>query len=142
MIKSICVDTLTALQTNELMAEKGKATRDKWRDYGADIYHFMTQLQELGFFIVLVLGNPGTGKSTGMRTLPHQTNIWYNTDYKDPVWRGGRKEYGTKNNPIEPYHVVPKSYDEIIQHIKTGMEKGAIDPNPIAFVTGHLETYK
>lgn len=75
-------------------------------------------------------------------TLPSKTNIWYNTDNKNPVWVGGTKEYGKKRDPISPYHVIPKSYKEIIDHIKKGMESGMFDPNPIAFVTGHLETYK
>ena len=56
----------------------------------------MSDLQKLGFELIMVLGEPGTGKSTGMRTLEHDTNIWYNTDNKNPVWIGGKEEYGKK----------------------------------------------
>ena len=141
-IKTICVDTLTAIQTNDYMAEKGKANHDKWRDFGQDIYNFVVALQDLGFTCVLVLGTPGTGKSFSMKQLPTQTNIWYNADKKNPTWKGGKEEYGTKQNPIAPYHVIPKSYSQIINHVKTAMSKNLIADNPIAFITGHTETYK
>jgi hypothetical protein len=68
-IKSICVDTLTAIQTDEYMRESKKAGHDAWMDFGNSIYTFMSDLQDLGFEIVLRLGEPGTGKSSGMRTL-------------------------------------------------------------------------
>lgn len=62
MIKSICVDTLTAIQEKEYMKEEGSTSRDKWRDYGKGVYSFMLALQELGFTTALILGNPGTGE--------------------------------------------------------------------------------
>lgn len=102
----------------------------------------MSELQNLGFEIVLILGEPGTGKSSGMRTLPHNTNIWYNADNKNPVWEGGREEYGKKTNPRTPYHLIPKSYKEIITDIKEGIKAGVFENERIAFVTGHTETYK
>lgn len=102
----------------------------------------MNELQKLGFELILILGNPGTGKSTGMRTLEHDSNIWYNADNKNPVWKGGREEYGTKNEPRSPYHIIPKSYAEIIKHIRGGQEKGMFCKNPVAFITAHVETYK
>jgi hypothetical protein len=71
----------------------------------------------LGFELILVLGEPGTGKSSGMRTLHHNSNIWYNTDNKNPTWQGGR-EYGRKVAPRAPFHIIPSTYSEIIQHFK------------------------
>ena len=126
-IRSICVDTLTGIQTEEYMRDKKKAGHDKWKDYGQDIYTFIGDLQKRGFELVLILGEPGTGKSSGMRTLAPDTNIWYNADNKNPVWIGGKAEYGTKNDPRPRYHVVPTSYKEIITHIDAGLENDGFE---------------
>lgn len=141
-IKTICVDTLTGIQTEEYMRNKKKPGHDKWFDMGQDIYSFMAELQKLGFELILILGEPGTGKSTGMRTLEKDTNIWYNADNKNPVWIGGKEEYGKKNNPRIPYHVIPTSYSDILDHIKGGIEKGMFEEDRYAFITGHIENYK
>lgn len=142
MIRSICVDTLTALQQNAYMEDKRKPGHDQWKDYGGEIYTFMNNIQRRGFEIILILGEPGTGKSSGMRTLPTKTNIWYNTDDKNPVWEGGRTEYGRKNAPITPYHVIPVSYAEIIAHVDHGLANNMFEADRYAFITGHTETYK
>jgi len=141
-IRSICVDTLTAIQSDEFMADKKKPGHDQWKDYGQSIYTFMSDLQNLGFEIVLILGEPGTGKSSGMRTLPPNSNVWYNADNKNPVWEGGKEEYGKKVTPRVPYHVIPKTYADIINHVKAGLEKGMFAEERYAFITGHTETYK
>jgi hypothetical protein len=141
-IRSICVDTLTQIQENEYMTDSKKPGHDKWKDYAIGIHRFAIDLQDLGFEIILVLGPPGTGKSTGLRTLPSKTNIWFNCDNKNPVWTGGKLEYGKKNNPIGPYHVIPKTYSDIINHIKLGLEKGMFEEERFAILTGHLENYK
>lgn len=89
----------------------------------------------------MILGEPGTGKSSGMRTLPTGTNIWYNADEKNPVWEGGKAEYGKKSAPTR-FHVLPKSYKQIIDHIKLVESKGGFEKDKYAFVLGHLEQYK
>lgn len=142
-IKSICVDTLTGIMNEEYMASQKKPSFDQWRDWGTDVWELITYLQEKGFEIVLILGEPGTGKSTGMRNLEPGTNIWYNADNKNPVWLGGKKEYGTKQNPTKPFHVIPKTYTQIRNHIEVGFQKKMfIDNNPVAFLTGHIEDNK
>lgn len=141
-IRTICVDTLTQIQENAFMLDKKKPGHDKWKDYSQDIYAFIIELQALGFELILIMGPPGVGKSTGMRNLPHDTNIWYNADNKNPVWEGGRLEYGKKNTPRAPYHVVPNSYEEILNHIKGGIKAGMFEEERFAFITGHTETYK
>lgn len=141
-IRTICVDTLTAIQVNDLMREKRKATLDKWRDYGQDIFTFMDDLQKLGFELIMILGEPGTGKSSGMASLPAGTNIWFNADNKNPVWEGGKEIYGKKNNPKMPYHMVPESYADIIAHIKEGLANNMFEEERYAIITGHTETYK
>lgn len=141
-VRSICVDTLTGIQTEEYMRDKKKAGHDKWKDYGQDIYTFIGDLQRRGFELVLILGEPGTGKSSGMRTLKPDTNIWYNADNKNPVWIGGKAEYGTKNNPRDRYHVIPTSYKEITTHIDIGLQNNGFEEERYAFITGHIETFK
>jgi len=142
LIKSICVDTLTGIQTEEYMRDKKKPGHDKWKDYGQDIYTFIGDLQKLGFELALILGEPGTGKSSGMRTLEHDTNIWYNADNKNPVWEGGKAEYGSKINPRKPYHIIPESYSDIISHVRGGIDNGMFETERYAFITGHIENYK
>lgn len=90
----------------------------------------------------MVLGEPGTGKSTGMRTLPSKTNIWFNADNKNPVWVGGKEEYGKKANPKMPFHIIPKSYEDITNIIKDGISKGMFEEERFAILTGHTEDYK
>tara|TARA_R110000803_G_scaffold52425_1_gene107948 strand:+ start:7505 stop:8176 length:672 start_codon:yes stop_codon:yes gene_type:complete len=141
-ISTICIDTLTQIQENQFMLDKKKPGHDKWKDYSQDIYKFIIDLQNLGFEIALIVGPPGVGKSTGMRNLPSKTNIWCNADNKNPVWEGGRAEYGKKSNPIAPYHFIPKSYKEIITHIQEGLDNGMFEEDRYAILTGHTETYK
>jgi len=136
------VDTLTGIQNEMYMASVGKPSHDKWLDWGQGIWRLNTELQDLGFETVLVLGDPGTGKSTGMRTLGANTNIWYNADRKNPVWKGGRQEYGTKDAPRAPYHVVPRTYADIISHVRAGVDKGMFAPRRFAILTSHVEEYK
>lgn len=142
LISSICVDTLTGIQSNIYMHSLKKAGHDDWMDFGKNIYIFNSELQALGFELVMILGEPGTGKSSGMMTLEHNTNIWYNADDKNPVWTGGTEEYGKKSSPRSPYHVVPKTYQEILDHIKGGISKGMFAKEKVAFMTGHTEIYK
>lgn len=141
-IKSICVDTLTGIQTEQYMTDRKKASHDKWKDYGQGIWTFISALQNRGFEIVLILGDPGVGKSSGMRTLESGTNVWYNADNKNPVWQGGKQEYGKKHAPKNPFHVIPRSYQEITEHIDLGLEKGMFSEERVAFLTAHTETYK
>lgn len=141
-ISTICVDTLTGLLDEMYMTSEGKPTHDDWKDWSQTIWGFNSALQELGFETILIIGHPGTGKSSGMRTLPSQTNIWYNADNKNPTWIGGKKEYGKKVNPKSPYHVIPKSYGDILNHLQGGIEKGMFEEDRYAILTAHAETYK
>ncbi len=141
-VRTICVDTLTGIQNEMYMTSIKKPNHDKWADYGQAIWQLNSDLQNLGFETILVLGDPGTGKSTGMRTLPSKTNIWFNADNKNPVWTGGKEEYGKKNNPKMPYHVIPKTYSDIINHVTEGLEKGMFEEERFAILTGHTEEYK
>lgn len=142
LVKSICIDTLTTFQTNAYMVDKKKPGHDKWKDYGQDVYSFVLALQDRGFELILIIGEPGTGKSSGMRTLEHDTNIWYNADNKNPVWIGGIEEYGRKRTPRNPYHKIPTSYKDVLDHIDLGVANGLFEENRYAFITGHIENYK
>lgn len=140
-VRSIVIDTVTAIQQNQYMEDQRKPGHDQWLDYGQAIYAFILDIQRLGFEIILILGEPGTGKSSGMRTLPSHTNIWYNTDNKNPVWEGGKTEYGRKNSPTQ-YHKIPTSYKAIIENILIARDLGAFEEEKFAFILGHTETYK
>ena len=142
LVKSICMDTLTAIQSNEFMSDKRKPGHDQWKDYGQSIYDFISAIQARGFEIILILGEPGTGKSSGMRTLEPDTNIWYNADNKNPVWEGGREEYGKKTSPRRPFHIIPTDYKDVLEHVDLGLSRGMFAQDRYAFITGHTETYK
>lgn len=58
-IRSIVIDTLTGIQNEEYMSKSGKPGFDQWTDFGKDIWKLITFLQESGFEIILVLGEPG-----------------------------------------------------------------------------------
>lgn len=141
-IRTICIDTLTGIQNEVYMLDQKKPNHDKWTDYGKSIWQLISDLQDLGFECIMVLGEPGTGKSTGMRTLPSKTNIWFNADNKNPVWAGGKEEYGKKVNPKMPFHIIPKSYEDITRIIKDGLSKGMFEEERFAILTGHTEDYK
>lgn len=141
-IRTICIDTLTGIQNEVYMTESKKPSHDVWLDYGKDIWQLISFLQERKFNIIMVIGEPGTGKSTGMRTLPKDTNVWINADKKDPVWQGGRNEYGKIFNPRLPYHYVPKTYDDIKKHIQALIDRKVLEDEVFVILTGHVEDYK
>lgn len=141
-IRTICIDTLTGIQNEIYMTNSKKPGHDTWMDYGKDIWQLISFLQEKRFTTIMVLGEPGTGKSTGMRTLPTKSNIWINADKKDPVWEGGRVEYGKIFNPILPYHFIPNSYNDITDHISEIEKRGMLEEERFAILTGHVEDYK
>lgn len=141
-IRTIVVDTLTGIQNEMYMTDSKKPGFDKWMDFGKGIWTLISDLQTRGFEIIMVLGEPGVGKSSGMRTLPHNTNIWFNADNKNPVWVGGKEEYGKKANPRLPYHVIPKTYKEIIDHIDEVQRRGMFEDERYAILTAHTEDYR
>ena len=154
MIKTIVVDTLNAIQNNQYMTMLDKrtmVTRDKWRDFGVDIYAFMVDdLQRLGFEVVLILGYEGSGKSFGIKHLQPGTNMWYNADKKNPTFKEvefddkkyrARDVYGTKTKPSK-YMVIPKTYKEITAHIESIEKAGLLAEERVAFLIGHVEDYK
>lgn len=141
-IRTICIDTLTGIQNEMYMTSIKKPNHDRWKDFGQDIWKLNSELQDLGFETILIIGDPGTGKSSGMRTLPPKTNIWFNADNKNPVWVGGKEEYGKKNNPKVPYHFIPKTYDDILKVVRDGVHNGAFEEDRFAILTGHTEEYK
>lgn len=77
-----------------------------------------------------------------MRTLPKNTNIWFNADNKNPVWENGKQNYGKKNSPILPYHVVPKDYSDIKNHIDKVFKKDLFEKERFAILTAHVEEYR
>tara|TARA_R110000851_G_scaffold78000_5_gene172062 strand:+ start:3332 stop:4045 length:714 start_codon:yes stop_codon:yes gene_type:complete len=152
-IQSIVVDTVNAIQNNQYMSmldKKTMVTRDKWKDFGVDIYMFMDKLKSLGFEVVLVLGYEGSGKSYGIKYLEPETNIWFNADNKNPTFKsieyGGekfkpREVYGTKNKPTR-FMTVPENFSDIIGYIEEVEKGGMLSETPVAFLVGHIEEYR
>lgn len=141
-IRSIVVDTLTALQENQYMRDSSKPGFDEWTDFGKAVFTFIDDLLLKNFDVILILGEPGTGKSSGLRTLPSKSNIWFNNDRKNPTWIGGEEEYGKKFNPTPRFHVIPQSYEDIITVIDKVIAAGMFEDDKYAILTAHTETYK
>lgn len=153
-IQTICVDTPNAIQNNQYMGmldKKTMVTRDKWKDFGVELYAFMVEdLQRLGFEVVLVLGREGTGKSFGIKFLEPGTNIWFNADRKNPTFKNvefnnekinAREVYGTKKNPTK-FMPLPKTYQDITNYIDGIAKAGMLAENPVAFIIAHVEEAK
>lgn len=153
-IQTIVVDTLNAIQNNQYMSmldKKTMVTRDKWKDFGVDIYAFMVEdLQKLGFETVLILGYEGSGKSYGVKYLEPETNVWFNADRKNPTFKdvefGGkatnaREIYGTKNKPTK-FMPIPKTYQDITKYIESIKKANLLAEHPVAFLIAHVDDYK
>ena len=168
-LKSFIVDTSSHLQNKEFIdkfKEKGKPKQDDWNDYGIDISNFFNSIRELGFTLVLVLGNEGRGKSYGMKALIPGSYLWFNADKKPATFRYDPKDaeqaakgvefkkwYGTISNPGPLMKVSTTankmSFDQIIKQItmikacvKTPTLEVCFDENPIAFVLAHSHMEK
>ena len=85
-VRSIVVDTLTGIMDELYMTDSVKPTHDIWKDWAQTTWGFCSALQDMGFELILVVGDPGTGKTLGIRTLPEKTNILYNSDNKNLLW--------------------------------------------------------
>ena len=153
-IKTIVVDTINQIQNNQYMSLLDRGTmvsRDKWKDFGVELYTFLVEgLQSRGFEVVLILGSEGSGKSFGIKYLEPGTNIWYNADRKNPTFLNveygdktypAREVYGRKNAPSK-YMVLPQSYKDILAHLDQVIQSSALDDNRMAFIIGHMEEYK
>lgn len=58
-IRTICIDTLTGIQNEVYMLDQKKPNHDKWTDYGKSIWQLISDLQDLGFECIMILGEPG-----------------------------------------------------------------------------------
>ena len=58
-VRTICVDTLTGIQNELWMTDSKKPGHDKWMDMGKGIWQLISDLQDRGFEIILILGEPG-----------------------------------------------------------------------------------
>lgn len=144
LIKTIVIDTLTAFQKQQMFAkaEKGRIPITDWADYGNDLCLFIERLATVyKFEVIAILGYEGTGKSYGMKFLPSGTNLWFNSDCKNPTWKGGREEYGTITNK-KGYMVLPKDYDDVYKILDATEKAGRFDVQRYAFVTAHIEAFK
>lgn len=143
-IRSICVDTFTAFQKNEILKKWGNGDttkHDDWKDYGVEINIFIRELIKRGFAVVGILGTEGTGKSYGMKFLESQTNIWFNADNKNPTYLGGKDEYGTKIKR-KWFNKLPETYEDVVKSIDGVIAKGMLHELPVAFLIAHTEEYK
>jgi hypothetical protein len=143
MIKSITVDTFTGIMKNEVIESwKGGAIKQtEWKDFGVAITSFLEELKRRGFTIVGVTGYPGSGKTTGMKGLEPETNIWFNADNKPAPYKGAKDLYGTPSNPTK-FQFVPKDYDQILSVIDKIAAAGQLADEPVAFCLAHIEEFR
>ena len=136
-IKTITIDTSTAIQNNLFMEMSKKADYDTWHDFGTGLWNMITFLQNKGFEIILVLGEPGTGKTVAMRNLEPETNLWFNCDRKNPTFPGGFQQYGSKNKPTK-FQIQPETYEELYTILDVLEKKNVFEDRRYAILTGHI----
>lgn len=151
-IKSIVVDTLNTIQDNQYTEDaKSVIQQSTWKDYGIDLNGFINFLVKSGFELVFIIGESGTGKSFGMKTLKPKEFIWFNTDHKNSSWQITKEfyeAYGTRTDPKD-FMRLPTTYKEITSTI-TALAKGVdtkedkikLSNSPVAFLLGHPEEYR
>ena len=141
-IRSVIIDAVTSIQESQYTASKKKPGHDKWFDYGKTILHFINELKRQRFEIILLVGEPGKGKTYSLRTLPTGSAVLYNADKRTPRWKGAKETFGTLSGPKDPFHILPDTYEDIISHIQGGINAGAFEEERFAIITGHTEIYK
>jgi hypothetical protein len=140
----VIVDTINAVQNDLYMSMLDRnemVTRDKWRDFGTDIYMLMDDVKKLkNTEIVLVLGYEGSGKSFGIKGLDPNTTMWLHTDKKGITFKGGRQNYKKEFKNYFDTELI--NYDEVAKYIK-GCHTKRIQTKPfVVFILGHIEDYK
>lgn len=58
-VRSIVVDTLTGIMDELYMTDSVKPTHDIWKDWAQTTWGFCSALQDMGFELILVVGDPG-----------------------------------------------------------------------------------
>lgn len=91
IIDSIIVDTVSVILNKAYIDDsnspQGRPGFAQWHQYGTELTEFLFLLQDLGFNIVIVLGNEGTGKTYGIKYLKPGTYLWFNADMKNPTFK-------------------------------------------------------
>lgn len=143
-INTIAIDTVNSIQDREYSEENSKPNFDKWRNYGVSIYNFYRAFQDFGADVTQVLGYEGSGKSYGLKYFDKGELLWFNTDKKNPTWKGGRQVLGTKNRPSTAYNLMQfRSYEDILITVMLYKKLGLFDTNKqtVVFMLGHIEDY-
>lgn len=126
---------MSMLDKNEMV------TRDKWRDFGVDIYMLMENIKKLdGAEIVLVLGYEGSGKSFGIKGLDPNKTMWLHTDKKGITFKGGRQNY--KKEYKNYFDTELNTYDDVFKYVKGCYNKRDTSVPFVVFLLGHIEDYK
>lgn len=58
-IRSVVIDTLTGIMNEMYMMDSKKPSHDKWADWGKGVWQLISALQDRGFELILILGEPG-----------------------------------------------------------------------------------
>lgn len=143
-LRCMVFDTVTAIQEQEWITVESKhgSQHADWKQYAVGIINCYTQLKKLGYTLVYILGDPGTGKSYGIKYLKEGECIWLNADNKNPTWIGGSEIFGTIRKP-KPYHIIPKTYEDVVTVAEKAIESGAFGDNlPLIYMLGHVANYK
>jgi hypothetical protein len=139
----VVVDTLNSIQTDlymSLLDEKTMVSRDKWKDFGVEVYMLYEKIKSIKGHIIQILGKEGSGKSYGIKYLNPETTLWIHTDRKPITFKGGNKVWKPENRNFTE---VPRTFKEIMERIVMANEKKLNPDQPLyVFILGHIEDYK
>lgn len=157
---AVVVDTLTQVMTDtyvEHEKEVGLSAREDWRNYGIELmylYQFIRGLE--GAVIVQVLGQEGTGKSAGARTLDPNTTMYLNQDKKPLTFDPDGEMYpndapqGKSNSKANYKECIPAKnsagkvevWTPIRNAIQYAYDRKKPDEKFVVFVIGHVDVYE
>lgn len=144
--RSIVIDTVNQLQSDEYMKQSKKPNFDEWMDFGKELYvtvAFCKELDPRDIVPILILGKEGTGKTVGASTLNSEETYYLNTDRKPLSFPGWRQKYkrgtinegGNYRDDVTDYETVRKAISAVYNNRK---EDGPF----FVFILAHVEDVK
>lgn len=157
---AVIIDTINQAMNDtyvEYQHEFGKPGFDIWRDYGVEplyLYQYIKSLKDA--VITQIIGQEGSGKTVGARTLDPSKTMYLNVDRKPLTFTNADDMYPNdvpqgKSNSLANYkEVIPQINEKkkieiwtpIRQAIQYAYDNRTNEKKFVVFVLAHPEVYK